>query len=327
MQTQGAPIKQWQRPAQDLMTATSSEPQPQTLLRVYPGMGNAYFTYNQDWVAKWLAAGNNIVVLGVNAGLTEAPFVNRVASDQGEVVIKTRQRHTPDTKNPSLLEDNFGAVVWIQNPTSGASDNRSNDDGQVFVAVTPHLAANAYQDAPGNYAFLANLVQRTPGTIWVDEYIHGYKLPDVVETEEIRSWEAYLAQTPIKVGVMQGLLMLGIFLLSQNRRLGNLTRLLTPPVDNSLVYIEALAAVLHKAKSTSFLVNMITKAERTSLQKSLGLAETDVEDSTLTNAWVQQTGRSPDVLIPLLYPPNTSADKQVLSWLAQLQQIRQVPIR
>ena len=85
-------------------------------------------------------------------------------------------------------------------------------------SLTPYLAANAYANEPGNFAFLANLVQQAGGTIYVDEYIHGYKDSDVVVEEVAGSWINYLAETPLLIAAAQVLVVLLIALLAN--RLG-----------------------------------------------------------------------------------------------------------
>ena len=321
MESQGTPVQRWQRPLNELLEQTSTE--PQTLLRVYPGMVNVYQAWETSWLKHWLAAGNSLIVLGIDAEITEAPFTTRQESLFGSVIVKTRRRHrTPAVSNDrNVLGDDYGAVVWQKTDA---------EFGAVYMALTPHLAANAYQNEPGNYPFLADLVTQAGGPIWVDEYLHGFKDADVVVEETVNSWEAYLAQTPVKIAVIQIMILLGLFLVSQNRRLGNLLTVKAPKVDNSQAYIEALAAVLHKAESTSFLVDMITKAERSHLQKALGFHEGATEDATLTEAWKHQTGQPDQALSPLLQPPTLvtkSADHTINVWLERLQRIRQTSIR
>jgi hypothetical protein len=321
MAAQGTPVQRWRRPLDELLENASAE--PQTLLRIYPGIVNAYQAWNPDWLESWLAAGNTLIALGIDAEITEAPFTTRQDSSFGTVVIKTRRRNTDLAVNSdrTVLGDAYGAIVW---------QGIDADFDTLYVAPTPHLAANAYLDAPGNYALLAELATQVDGPIWVDEYLHGFKDADVVVEETINSWGAYLVRTPVKVAGMQILILLGIFLLAQNRRLGNLIPVKAPKVDNSQAYIEALAAVLHKAESTPFLVDMITKAERSHLQRALGFNEAGVDDAALTSAWTQQTGQSRQHLSPLLQPPkpaSRSADPAINAWLTKLWSIRQTPIR
>lgn len=335
MEDQGIVIQRWQRPIVDLLAQDSDT--PQTLLRVYPGIINLYIARRQDWIEDWLAAGNNLVVLGVGTTVTEAPFNTVVGSPNGRVFVKTRRRQVRQPDSFMVLGDEHGAIVWHDSSADNTIPEVTTPEvtegqfgGVAYWAVTPHLAANAYIDAPGNYALLADLVTQLPGPIWVDEYLHGYKAADVLVEEVVNSWEAYLSRTPIKVAMVQLAIVLGIFLLAQNRRLGNLSPLKPPKVDNSKAYIEALAAVLHKAKSTPFLVDMITKAERLTLQRSLGFSEPTVEDQALQSAWTTQTSQSKHALSPLLTPPRRitkQTDAVLKQWLAKLKEIHQTPLR
>ena len=314
MEERGTPVQRWQRPLEALLDQETAK--PQTLLRVYSGLVSPSLALSRDWVPAWLEAGNHLVVLGVRETITEATFTTQQDSPQGNVTIKTRRRHLRED-DPQRLGDNYGAVVWHY--------QRPETTGEIYFAVTPHLAANAYVNEPGNYAFLADLVSQHSDTLWVDEYLHGYKAADVMVEEVVNNWSTYLARTPIKIAVIQLAILLGLLIVFQNRRLGNLAKLKKPQVDNSQAYIEALAAVLHKAESNAFLIEMIAKAERASLQKALGFSEAKVDDATLQAAWTQRTEQSSRVLMPLLKPPKriTKQPDQTLNrWLNQLRLIR-----
>lgn len=321
MESQGTPVQRWRRPVAELLEQPNAAA-PQTLVRIYSGMVNDFQAWDRNWLVPWLSEGNTFIALGLDAEIIDIPFTARLASDFGEVVVKTRRRmDLPVNSDRNLLGDAYGAVMW---------ERKDNEGGRFIVALTPHLAANAYRDEPGNYAFLADLVAQAAGPIWVDEYLHGFKEADVIVEETVNSWGAYLARTPVKIALIQIAILLAIFLLSQNRRLGTLTQVKPPKVDNSRAYIEALAAVLHKAESTSFLVDMITKAERSRLQNDLGFHTANIDDSALQDAWTQQTGQSQQLLTPLMKPPSPSkkgADATLKSWLEKLQRLRQPPIR
>ncbi len=314
MQAQGTPVQRWQRPPEELL-AENSDDGPHTLLQIYSGLVSRSLVLAPDWVDDWLAAGNTLVVLGIHQPVTEAKFRTRQSSDQGGVVVMTRRRRTTPNAVQSL-GDRYGAVVWQQ----------ERESGTVVLATTPHLAANAYEAVPGNYAFLAELVTKTEGTIWVDEFLHGYKAPDVILEDAIGTWEDYLSKTPVMAVLIQLGIMTGVFILAQNRRLGTRTLVKSPVVDNSRVYIDALAAVLHKAGSSTFMVDAIAKAERLDLQKELGLGPTETDDASLQQAWTQNTGQGSEILTPLLKPPRPGkpvSDSQMNQWLANLRQIRQ----
>lgn len=321
METQGTPVQRWRRPLEALLEQPETAA-PQTLIRIYPGLVNQFQAWDRNWLENWLADGNTFIALGLDAPIRDTPFTSRLSSEFGDVVVKTRRRlDLPVNSDRHLLGDEYGAVVW---------ENDEAPDGRFIIALTPHLAANAYLDEPGNFAFLADLATQAGGPIWVDEYLHGFKAADVIVEETVNSWGAYLARTPVKIALIQIAILLAIFLLAQNRRLGNLTTVKPPKVDNSKAYIEALAAVLHKAESTPFLVDTITKAERSRLQTTLGFHKATVEDSALQAAWTQQTGQSRQQLTPLLQPPKTPqkrADATLKTWLEKLQRLRQTPIR
>lgn len=320
MEKRGTPVQRWQRPAQELLEAEAvdSAAGTHTLVQIYSGLVSESLVLSPDWVDEWLATGNTLVALGIQRSVTEADFKTEQTSDQGNVVVLTRRRHAlvDDTQR---LGDSYGSVVW----------QKSQESGTVILATTPHLAANAYQTSSGNYAFLADLVTNAGGTIWVDEFLHGYKAPDVILEDVIGNWEDYLSQTPVLAVVVQLGVIMGVLILAQNRRLGTRTLVKSPVVDNSQVYIEALAAVLHKAGSIAFLVDAIASTERLHLQHFLGLGSAGADDTSLQQAWTQHTGQSADILAPLLRPPQpkTASDRQMSQWLASLQQIRQQMVK
>lgn len=358
MEQRQTPIQQWQRPLEDLLDKSENPSQPPTpepspppspnavksiatktgsqqaqvspdglpnqspatLIRIYPRLKPHWQALAEESaLTDWLEQGNTLILLGIQAGVTPAPFQAELSSPQGAVTLHTRRRYSKTAEgyqhSPSpLLSDAEGVAVWSEAIPKG---------GQVIFAVTPHLAANAYQDAEGNFAFLAQLAEATGGTIWVDEYLHGYKESDVVVTETGGSWATYLTRTPVLVAGIQGSILVGIIILAQNRRLGRLLSPKPPQVDNSEAYIQALAGVLHKANSHHFVHEMVLKAERLELQKILGLGEGSVEDEALKLAWIQRTQRASTDLDALLNPPTRLDEHALRNWLRQMQRIRE----
>ena len=317
---QGVTLQRWQRPIEEILT--EGEAGGQTLLRIFSGNVSRIIAEgvysDEDWFDDWLAAGNRIITLGVREPVSEAKFETLQDSPQGKVKVHTTRRQTDLTNNRArLLNDQYGAVVWRENL----------DPGMAIYSTTPHIAANAYQDMPGNYGFLTELVTAEGGgTVWIDEYLHGYKDADVVVEEVTGSWGEYLSSTPVAVAAIQLSLLVLLFILAQNRRAGTLATLPTPKVDNSQAYIDALAGVLRKANSYTFVASAIARAERQQVQQALGLGQAAVDDETLMAAWQQQTGKDGKALRSLLSPPQVqgqAADKTFSDWLAQLKAIRQ----
>ncbi|TVQ07674.1 MAG: DUF4350 domain-containing protein [Leptolyngbya sp. DLM2.Bin27] len=330
LEQQGIAVQRWQRPWRDLLerlendeetltTLVQASPtQTETLLAVLPA-----FVDQQDlpallpWVPEWLEAGHRLVVLGVKTPVTAAPFSQTLTSEAGPVQIDTRRRYPAggsggDRSRGTDLADDYGAVVWRQ----------TIDSGQFVVAATPHLAANAYQDQPGNFALLTELVTRQGGRLWVDEYLHGYRDQAAIAAEGGGSWIDYLARTPLGVVVAQAIAVTLLALVALNRRLGQRRSLQPPTIDNSRAYIQALAGVLHKAGSHDFVVETLGQAERLELQKALGLGgRTAVPIEQLQAAWNQQSSR-PDVdLAAIFNPPAPQGESQLRTWLKQLQSL------
>ncbi len=304
------------RPPSPLGRGAGGEGQsPETLVAILPGFIDQQNVFGLiPWMADWLDAGHRLVVLGWKAPATAAPFSQTLTSDQGPVQIDTRRRYNATYAQQVLLQDQYGAVAW----------EHEYLEGQSFIAITtPHLAANAYLNQPGNLAFLTDLVTREGGRVWIDEYLHGYRDADAVAAEVgDDNWLAYLGRTPLLILALQALAVTLLALLAFNRRLGQRRRLQTPQIDNSQAYIQALAGVLHKANSHDFVVQTLSQAERITLQKALGLGETPVPTEQLQAAWVQQRARSSGELADLLNPPTPHTETQLRDWLQRVQSLQ-----
>ncbi|MEG5160585.1 DUF4350 domain-containing protein [Microcoleus sp. AT3-A2] len=342
MSKRGTEVQRWQKPFEDFAKNQDAKP-PSTLLRIYSSLIPEVVPETEK---RWVEEGNILVFLGVRAPVTPAPFSSFHPASSGAIKIDTGRRYPSDKKQ--ILEDQFGAIVW----------KKTMGKGTVYFASTSHLAANAYQDFPGNYEFLAGLVtqegreQEIEGTqqalavkliqnssnpqsqqtskllnkVWVDEYIHGYKDAELIEREYEGNLFTYLAKTPLFPVLIQGTVILLVAIFAGWNRFGQPVTISAPPIDNSEAYIQALAGVLQKANSTDFAIEIIGKEEQLQLQKALLLGQTSLESDTLTNAWVEQTGRKAAELSEILPSPSHKrriSDSDLLAWLGKWQQIRQ----
>ncbi len=340
METRGTPVQRWKKPLEDLpgFPAQTSElitlerlgkspiQNTITLLQVNREIrGEEISKKEKEWVEK----GNTLVILGVPSRITEAAFTTQQESAAGLVKIETRRRKLRERKNQpylpaqqdgniaeSVLGDRFGAVVWQQ----------KIGKGRLILAATPHLAANAYQDEPGNYQFLAQLLTQDNQKIWVDEYIHGYEELSADKGKKAqRRLLSYLANTPLFPAILQTAIVLIIAIWAANRRFGVPQSLEVPVVDNSEAYIKATAGILEKANSSEFVLDIVGKEEQIQLQKALGLGPTLLEPDSLITAWVQQTGQPPVELEKLLHlhsQKRRMSEKELLSWLSKWQTLR-----
>jgi hypothetical protein len=209
LEQQGITVERWQRPVETLLEQLG-EPEdttvtliqnravtPETLLVVLPGfIGQGDVSNLLPWMPQWVEAGHRLVVLGVKAAATAAPFSQVLDSPVGSVKIDTRRREKMVVAEDTILRDEYGVVVFEMQLA-----------GKEFtVAVTPHLAANAYQNQPDNFAFLTELVAGSGERVWVDEYLHGYRDQDAIAAEVGGdSWLNYLAGTPLLILVAQAL--------------------------------------------------------------------------------------------------------------------------
>jgi hypothetical protein len=322
MSQRGTPIQRWRKPFEEL--ANNQEAQPLTLLRVNPNLTQQELSEKEQ---DWVKSGNTLVILGVRQPVTEAPFSTTHNVEAGSIKIDT-QRRVKDERE-QLLGDRFGTIVWQE--TIGK--------GRAIFAVTPHLAANAYQDIPGNYEFLAQIVtssgegeknllsfnSQSSASVWVDEYIHGYKDSEVIKREQRDNVYGYLAKTPVFPASVQILILLLVAIWAGNRRFGKPLTLSAPEVDNSKAYIQALGGVLQKANSSEFVMEVVGKEEQLQLQKALFLGETPLDNSSLVDAWVEQTERPATELEQLLQVQSQKrrlSETQLLTWLSKWEQIR-----
>ncbi len=309
MQAQGAEIQRWQKPIEALTVNPQTEI---TLLQVYP-RSMANFTLDPKERA-WLALGNKLVVLGVSQPVTEADFLTTHPSAAGLVKIQSSRRRIPnplanrvrevipeaqpenqladqpeDQPEDQVLGDRYGSIIWRE----------VIDKGQLILATTPYLAANAYQKEPGNFQLLTQLVDPTH-QIYVDEYLHGYRDREEIAKSGVGNWATYLRQTPVFVVFLQLGVIFLVLLGGYNQRFGRVVSLTTTQVNNSEAYMQAIAAVLEKADCADFLVETIGKAEQIKLQKSLGLGSNLVAPELLLEAWTERTGRPKGELAKLL---------------------------
>ncbi len=317
LQRQGITLQRWQKPFTELTHLVA--PQGVTLLRVNPIATETTLVAEES---RWVAAGNTLIVLGVQQPVTPAPFRSRHETPVGPVRIDTRRRY-PRRQIPAAIQaterlgDRFGAIVWQQ----------AIGQGQAIFVVTPHLAANAYQNEVGNFPFLTQLVTQTDQPIWVNEYIHGHRDREIQVQEGRDNWASYLGQTAWVWVVVQGSFLLLLLIWANNRRLGPAARLPEPEIDNTQAYIGALASVLQQAGSHGFVLDRIGQAEKQPLQQVLGLGTGPIATAALIAAWREQTGQSATdleaVLTPLTHPPPKLSEAELRDWLAALHRLQQ----
>ncbi|MDR5640149.1 DUF4350 domain-containing protein [Thermosynechococcus sp. PP42] len=271
---------------------------------------------------EWLAEGNTLVRFYWHGEPTAAPFVQRLSTPQGKVLIETRRRVPRQRGDRPLLKDDHGSIVYLRQATS------PQNHGQRILGVYPWLVANVYGGDPplANFAVVAEILQNvvTPGaTIYFDEWLHGYRQrspEDVVRETVPQTLFDYFSRTPwLAVGLQLALLVL-FLLWQQSQRFGPPLLEKEPVSSNSAAYIEALAGVLQRAQQRTFVLKQLQDRLRYDLANQLGLATTAADlpkDAELLQAWQRTTGRSPELLQDLFSVTNSLDDSQLLRWLEQ----------
>ncbi len=313
MLNQGVAIERWQKPFAELKSLDNKI----SYLRVLQPQIRLFHRLSKV-ESQWIKQGNTMIILGVDSQATSASFTTTQSYNNLDIKIATTRRHKKPDIN-SILQDDYGSIVWQENM----------GQGKIIYAVTPYIAANAYQNNPDNFQFLAELVQANPRVL-VDEYIHGYKDQEVIEQEREKGKKAslinYFSKT-VWLPISSQIIIITLIAIASNlRRFGQPTLIPKTQIDNSQAYIEALAGVLEKAECSKFAIQTIIKDEKRRLKQFLGLGKTNISDEILLNEWQKITGKDPTPLKKLLqYSQNKSHlnYSQFLKWLQQWQQYHQ----
>ena len=331
MKEQGYPVERWQRPTEDIV----EYPANQTFLQIAPPFTNEAF---RDPLSEWVEQGNTWILLGDGGFPTNAPFSTTHETKYRPVKLETTKRHRISGNETALLEDRYGAIAWKEEVGKG----------RIIHVVSPFLGANAYQDEPGNFAYLSALVNpeesfqwvyedeyrnaknvgkqrsQNQGFIWIDESIHGYFESKGSRSAKSGSWFTYLADTPLFPILIQSTIILLIVIGASNRRFGPAARVQQKSPDNSEAYIQALAGVLEKAERSEFVLDVIGRETQLQIQHALGLDRHHLDDQTLIAAWTKQTGRSGEDLARVLETMHRSnlSRRELLAWVQKLKQIQ-----
>lgn len=316
MVEQGHLIKRWQKPYSQLQGKN------QTLIRITPSLETAREQApSWDGFPSWVEQGNTVILLTWDGPVTAAPFSSDLTSDVGPVRIDTTRRKPLDSPYRSNLQDAYGNVVWSQ----------SFGKGQMIFASYPWIGANIYADQGENYSFLEQLVAQT-GTIWMDEWLHGYRDEQNQASEDRRNPEnlwLYFAQTPIAAMAAQLLLLTLAWIWGHNHRFGLPLQLLPESKDNSQQYIQSLAGTLNHANQHELVLTQLSQYLRQSLAQRLGLTSgLDRQlppDKALAAQWSMVSGRNEQELLELLQQlgQKTLTDRTLLDWVNKADAILQ----
>jgi outer membrane receptor protein involved in Fe transport len=235
---------------------------------------------------------------------------------KGAVRIETTRRYESRNFDEVLLRDAFGGVIGLE----------TVQKGEVIKIAYPWLGAGNYANRGANFQALADLATQRKGTIWVDEWIHGYrdKQPTSVLAEDKTQdlWD-YFAQRPIAVMAGQGVLLLLLLFWGQNQRFGALLRIAPPSRNSNEQYIQALADTLNTHGHTEYVLTLLGQSLRDRLKSRLSLVGADLAgdgDGAIAAEWATVTGRPASELLELLEQSSAQKrlrDSELLAWVQQ----------
>jgi Domain of unknown function (DUF4350) len=310
MEAQHHPIERWQRAYGQL------EGTGQTLIQVVDIEGWQSPELGSPEILDWVKNGNTLIELSWAGGVTGAPFLSDLPTPKGAVRIETTRRYGPRNFDEVLLRDAFGGVIGLE----------TLQKGKAIKIAYPWLGAGNYANRGANFQVLADLATQRKGTIWVDEWIHGYRdtKPTPVLADETTQdlWE-YFAQRPIAVMAGQGVLLLLLLLWGQNQRFGALLRIAPPPRNSSEQYIQALADTLNTHGHTEYVLALLGQSLRDRLKSRLSLVGADLAgdgDGAIAAQWATVTGRPASELLELLEQSSVEKrlkDSELLTWVQQ----------
>ncbi len=312
MKTQNHPIKRWRRDYSQL------KGQKQTLIQVADVERFQDPNLESAEILDWVKQGNTLIELRWGGEVSGAPFRSGLATPKGAVQIETTRRYQNRSENfdDGLLKDSFGTAVGSE----------TLEKGTVIKSVYPWIGSGIYAQKGANFQVLADLATKQQGTIWVDEWLHGYRDLEpktaLAKAKPQDLW-SYFARRPIAVMAGQGVLLLALLLWGQNQRFGALLRIAPPLRNSSEQYIQALADTLNTHGHTEYVLTLLGQSLHDRLRSRLGIVGADglgEGDGAIATEWAVVTGRPPSELLELLKQSRVQKrlrDSELLAWVQQ----------
>lgn len=312
MKTQNHPIQRWRRDYSHL------QGQKQTLIQVADVERFQDPNIESAEILDWVKQGNTLILLRWGGEVSGAPFRSGLTTPRGVVQIETTRRYQNRSENfdDGLLKDSFGTAIGSE----------TLEKGTVIKSVYPWIGSGIYAQKGANFQVLADLATGQKGTIWVDEWLHGYrdieKTPALAKAKPQDLW-SYFARRPIAVMAGQGVLLIALLLWGQNQRFGALLRMTPPPRNSSEQYIQALADTLNTHGHTEYVLALLGQSLRDRLRSRLGIVGADGSgetDGAIATEWAVVTGRPSSELLELLKQSRAQKrlkDSELLAWVGQ----------
>ena len=182
-----------------------------------------------------------------------------------EEISSTSKARLKDKYIEPLISDEEGLVLG----------KRQYGKGAIYILTLPDIIDNSsLYEEEDNYQFFTNLVLAESGTVYINEYVHGF-----VKNEGLMTYYGKTLLNPIS---KQILLFLVILIWSVSRRFGKVIPVKDPDRRTNLEYVEAMGNLYLLSGLTGTALRPIYNQFRLKLCKELR-ADVKISDEDLAN--------------------------------------------
>jgi hypothetical protein len=287
----GLPVAPWEQPYRQLK-------EPGTLVLIAPTESLQPFQIEQ--ILLWVNKGNDLIYIDdmtfelSNSVATKLGVTVKSAGRPGakvEDVDVAPNSNVPETAHVEKLR--LASATRVAGGTAIAKDAQGAfltvikfGKGRVLFGTCPSILANktiAKKEYWGNFQFISNWFKTTPGTIYFDEYAHGFSGGTNVF--------AYLAHGPVGAASAQIILILIIAVISESQRFGAARGIETRRQISNLEFINGLSHAYRRAKANTAVLDILFHAFKNKLSRALAVSPHEPVER-LNEAWSQSKFQS-----------------------------------
>lgn len=286
------PMEAWDHPYRDLGDARG------TLVIISPTESLQPFQVEQ--ILLWVNKGNDLIYIDdMSFGLSQS-----VATKLGVMTKNVAAVHSKPKEEDVLPESGIpesshveklrlASISRVVGGTPVAKDDKGAylatvnfGKGRVLFGTCPTLLANnkiAKKEFWGNFQLIANWLKNTPGTVYFDEYAHGFTGGTSVF--------AYLANGPVGAASAQIILILLIGVISEWQRFGAPRGIETRRKISNLEFINGLSHAYRRARANPAVLEILFHSFKNKLSRALAVSPHEPVER-LNEAWTQSKFKS-----------------------------------
>jgi len=266
--------------------------------------------FETDQILEWVKAGNQLVYIDDMTFELSSRMARVLDVKVKHIGNPNKEAHSEDVDakptgaHPELANVKAFKLSSMTRVSGGdpiASDNLGAfltvvqyGKGRVLFGSCPTILANntiAKKEYWGNFQFISNWFRTTGGTIYFDEYCHGFSGGKNVFI--------YLARGPVGAAAAQILLILVIAIASDAQRFGAARTSDSRRRVSNLEFINGLSHAYRRAKANPAVLEIIFHAFKNKLSRALGVSPHEPVER-LKEAWSQSRFQSQHSLDTLL---------------------------